>query len=57
MAKQRRKRKNQGSGPTQPKFKPKRSRSVSEKVFLVLGILIALSMVLSLFVMNIPLGG
>ncbi len=52
MAKQRKKREPLSKGPTQPKFKPKRNRTFSERAFIILGILIALSMVLSLFVFN-----
>lgn len=54
MAKQRKKRAGTNKGLTQPKFKPKRKRTFSEKAFLVLGILIAISMVLSLFAINFP---
>ncbi len=54
MAKQRKRREAPSKGPTPPKFIPKKGRSFSEKAFIVLGILIAISMVLSLFVMNFP---
>jgi hypothetical protein len=57
MAKRRKRRKSgSNSGPTKPKFQYSQGRSFSQKVFLVLGILIAVSMVLSLFVMNAPIG-
>ncbi len=54
MAKQRKRRDASSKGPTQPKFKPKKGRTFSEKAFIVLGVIIALSMILSLFVMNFP---
>ncbi|MCB8920837.1 MAG: hypothetical protein H6662_04560 [Ardenticatenaceae bacterium] len=52
MAKQKKRRTSVSKGPTQPKFKPKHGRTFSEKAFIVLGIVIALSMILSLFVLN-----
>lgn len=52
MAKERKKREATRKGPTQPKFKPKHHRTFSEQAFIIVGILIALSMVLSLFVLN-----
>ncbi|MCA9958000.1 MAG: hypothetical protein R3E31_03540 [Chloroflexota bacterium] len=52
MAKQKKRREVTSKGPTQPKFKPKQHRTFSEQAFIVVGILIALSMVLSLFVIN-----
>lgn len=54
MAKQKRRREPAPKGPTQPKFQPKKGRTFSEKAFIVLGIIIALSMVLSLFIINYP---
>ncbi len=54
MAKQRTRRDLPNKGPTPPKYIPKKGRSFSEKAFIILGIIIALSMVLSLFVMNFP---
>lgn len=54
MSKQKKRREAPPKGPTPPKFQPKKGRTFSEKAFIVLGIIIALSMVLSLFVMNFP---
>ena len=44
-------------GKTPPKFQPKRKKTFSEKVFVVLGIIIALSMLVSLIVNFIPHAG
>jgi len=41
-------------GKTKPKFQHKRAKTFSEKVFIVMGILIALSMIASLIVNFIP---
>lgn len=41
-------------GRTPPKFQPKKRKTFSEKVFLVLGIIIALSMIVSLISSFIP---
>ncbi len=54
MAKQRKRREAPVKGPTPPKFRPKQGRSATEKAFIVVGIIIALSMILSLFVVNFP---
>lgn len=54
MAKQKKRRETGSKGPTPPKFKPRTTRTFSEKFIIVLGIVIALSMVLSLFVFNTP---
>jgi cell division protein FtsL len=51
------KKKKVATGKTPPKFQPKRRRSFSEKVFVVLGIIIALSMIVSLIVNFIPKAG
>ena len=42
-------RKPKSKGKTAPRFQRKRRRTTSEKVFMVFGIIIALSMVLALF--------
>lgn len=47
-------RKPTSKGKTQPKFQPKRRKTFSERVFVVLGIIIALSMIVSLIVNFIP---
>ncbi|MCP4425134.1 MAG: hypothetical protein GY803_11620 [Chloroflexi bacterium] len=54
---QNKKRKPAAKGKTPPKFQPKRRKTFSEKVFVVLGILIALSMIVSLIVNFIPHAG
>ena len=48
------KRKPISKGKTKPKFQPKRKRTFSEKAFMVVGIIIALSMILGLIVNFIP---
>jgi hypothetical protein len=50
------KKKKMATGKTPPKFQPKRRRTMSEKIFMVLGIIIALSMVLALVVSFAPQG-
>ena len=45
------------TGKTPPKFQPKRRKTFSEKVFVALGIIIALSMIVSLIVNFIPKAG
>jgi hypothetical protein len=50
------KKKKIATGKTPPKFQPKRRRTMSEKIFVVLGIIIALSMVLALVVSFAPQG-
>lgn len=52
MATQRKRRVPPSKGPSQPKHKIKTGRSTVEKAFIVVGILIALSMILSLFVLR-----
>ncbi len=51
---QAKKRKPVSRGKTPPKFQHKRRKTFSEKVIIVLGIVIALSMVVSLIVNFIP---
>ena len=49
MATTTKRRKPKSKGKTPPVFQKKRRRTFSEKVFMILGILIAISMVLALF--------
>lgn len=51
------KKKKRATGKTPPKFQPKRRRTMSEKIFVILGIIIALSMIVSLIVNFIPQSG
>lgn len=51
------KKKKVATGKTPPKFQPKRRKTMSEKVFVALGIVIALSMIISLIVNFIPQAG
>lgn len=51
------KKKKVATGKTPPKFQPKRRKTMSEKVFVALGIVIALSMIVSLIVNFIPHAG
>ena len=50
------KKKKLATGKTPPRFQPKRRRTFSEKVFMILGIIIALSMVIALFASFAPQG-
>ncbi len=51
---QNKRRKPVSKGKTAPKFQPKKRKTFSEKVFVVLGVIIALSMIVSLIVNFIP---
>ncbi len=53
---QNKKRKPAAKGKTQPKFQPKRRKTFSEKVFMVMGVIIALSMIAALIVNFAPIG-
>jgi len=53
---QNRKRKRVAKGKTPPKFQPKRRKTFSEKAFIVMGVIIALSMIAALIVNFAPIG-